>query len=287
MKNVISVLNSRKGEYEGQGINHEGQPFVGRFSLSPAVHGKGVSITFTATGLDGTIYHHEQSQLAMSAAEKLCMWNLNTNIPGVLEHTYRREEMLDGGRSYVFGFGDPQDRKSFREEIGIDVWENGEISYRYLWGMPGGEFEPRSAVRMKPQTQQFDIWHVAIPVSDLERSVKFYCETLGFKMLGRDEYPSKKQAFIVTFPKGFTIELFEPKGAAVEKPRKLPDHLAFEARNLREYREKLVSSGFHPDQIEEFDSGVKYLGITDPDGVLIEFFEGREIHEQSLSNGKS
>jgi len=180
MKNIITNLNFRKGEYEGQGINHEGQPFVGRLSLKPAVQDRGVSITFTATGFDGTIFHQEQSLISMNMAEKLCLWNLNTNVPGLLEHSYRREENLDAGSSYVFGFGETENRNSFREEIGIDLWNNGEISYRYLWGMPSGDFAPRSSVRMK-RKDLAAINHIIVMVSDMDKSIEFYESIIGFK----------------------------------------------------------------------------------------------------------
>ena len=52
------------------------------------------------------------------------------------------------------------------------------------------------------QDTSFDIWHIAIPVDDLDKSTDFYCKQLGFKLIGYDEYPSKKQAFIVTKENG-------------------------------------------------------------------------------------
>ncbi|MBX3033570.1 MAG: VOC family protein [Bdellovibrionaceae bacterium] len=186
MKDIVNALIARKGEYEGQGINHEGQPFTGGLSLMPAVKGSGASIAFTATGADGTVYHHEQSLIALNMADSLCLWNLNTNTPGLVEHGYRREENLDGGLSYVFGFGEPEVRNSFREEIGIDLWKNGEISYRYSWGMPGGDFQPRSSVRMKPKSLAA-INHIIVMVSDMNKSVEFYESILGFKTRFRSE----------------------------------------------------------------------------------------------------
>lgn len=197
MKNVASDLNSRAGEYEGRGVNHEGQPFKGRLSLRPIVENKGVSLAFTAIGLEGAVYHHEQSLISMNIAEKLCLWNLNTNIPGLLEHTYRREEPLNEGISHVFGFGDPADKNSFREEIGIDLWKNGEISYRYLWGMPGGEFAPRSSVRMK-RKDLTAINHIIVMVADMDKSIEFYENILGFKPKFRSDNWTELEAGNIT-----------------------------------------------------------------------------------------
>lgn len=127
-----------------------------------------------------------------------------------------------------------------------------------------------------------DVWHVAVPVKDLERSKEFYCNKLGFILLGQDEYTTKKQAFVAVAPSGFTIELFEPKGAEKSKQRKLPDHLAFECQDIGIFHARILSEGLKVDSVEEFDNGVKYFGLSDPDGVKLDFFQGRTIYERSL-----
>ena len=161
MTEIVRIISARTGEYVGEGTNHEDQSFVGLLKIFPVVKDHGVSISFTATGLDGKLFHQEQSLIAPSISEKLCLWNLNTNIPGLVEHEFRRAENLVGAdHSFVFGFGTPTATSSFREEIAIDLWQNGDISYRYSWGMPGGSFEARSAVRMqvkKPTRNLFDL----------------------------------------------------------------------------------------------------------------------------------
>jgi catechol 2,3-dioxygenase-like lactoylglutathione lyase family enzyme len=39
---------------------------------------------------------------------------------------------------------------------------------------------------------RIDIWRVAYPVAELDRSVAFYCDGLGFELVGRDGF----EAFI-------------------------------------------------------------------------------------------
>ena len=115
---------------------------------------------------------------------------------------------------------------------------------------------------------ELDIWHVAIPVKDLNKSVTFYHKILGLKLIGYDQYPSKKQAFVATKEGGFTIELFEPRGTATSKPIRLPDHLAFECRDIKKFQKDLVRNGLTSvPEIETFDNGVRYIGLEDPDGV--------------------
>ena len=70
--------------------------------------------------------------------------------------------------------------------------------------------------------------------------------------------------------------------ALAAKPRKLPDHVAFESENLSALRARLVAAGL-PDinEVETFDNGVKYLSVNDPDGVRLDFFEGRAKYEST------
>jgi catechol 2,3-dioxygenase-like lactoylglutathione lyase family enzyme len=136
--------------------------------------------------------------------------------------------------------------------------------------------------RLVPTGDDFDIWHIAIPVTNLDRSYAFYCTHLGFKVVGRDEYPSKRQLFVAVRDGGFTIELFEPKGpSAGESPRR-PDHLAFECADIVLRREYILKSGLSTPDIETFGNGVRYFSLHDPDGVRVEFFQGRALYESSI-----
>jgi catechol 2,3-dioxygenase-like lactoylglutathione lyase family enzyme len=125
----------------------------------------------------------------------------------------------------------------------------------------------------------FDVWHVAIPVADLERSLAWY-RAVGFVLAGRDQYPSKRQAFVATRPGGFTIELFQPSHPPAVPGR--PDHLAFECHDIAEYRRHLLRSGIAAPEIERFDNGVLTFTVEDPDGVRLDFFQGRAIYDASI-----
>jgi hypothetical protein len=41
MKAVLENLEKAVGTYQGEGINHEGQPFVGKLTLTPILDGRG------------------------------------------------------------------------------------------------------------------------------------------------------------------------------------------------------------------------------------------------------
>jgi len=128
-----------------------------------------------------------------------------------------------------------------------------------------------------------DIWHVAIPVADLSRTFDFYCSRLGFKLVGRDEYPSKRQLFVAVREGGFTIEFFEPKGVSMAPGAGRPDHLAFECADLESIRARILKAGMAVPEIEIFDNGVKFFGLRDPEGLRLEFFEGRHLYEKQIS----
>jgi catechol 2,3-dioxygenase-like lactoylglutathione lyase family enzyme len=127
-----------------------------------------------------------------------------------------------------------------------------------------------------------EIWHIAIPVSDLERSVSFY-RSLGFELAGRDQYPNMKQAFVALGEGGFTLELFVPLGEDATKPRHLPDHLAFECENIENYRKTVIASGLSVPEIETFPGGMKHFELRDPDAVKLDFFQGRVGYDKFIS----
>ncbi len=139
---VIGQLAEQSGQYEGQGINHDKEDFVGKLTLNSILEGKAIEIDFTATGIDGTCYHAEKTIISNDFAGNVRMWNLNSNSPGMTELELRS---TDNG--IVFGIADVNDKNSFREEIKIEL-DNGSIGYHYSWGLPGGEFAYRSGLKM-------------------------------------------------------------------------------------------------------------------------------------------
>lgn len=149
MVDLFKALYKHAGSFEGTGINHEGQGFRGILSIIPQFEGKGLTIDFCATGVDGTVYHKEHSILGITPFETLSLWVLSNNHPGVVEHKFFDDGTSPGAKATLsFRCGDFDNTDSFREVISIDLWPTGDVSYRYSWGMPGGHFKERSAVKM-------------------------------------------------------------------------------------------------------------------------------------------
>jgi len=146
---TLRLLLAATGHYTGQGINHENERFTGDFKIEPVLGGRAVQIRYRATGEDGTVYHEELTLIAPALDESLQLTTLNTNLPGMITHQFSgRKPELGAKEGFVFNYNDPADSKVFREEICLGLYANGDIGYRYSWGMPGGDFAFRSSVRL-------------------------------------------------------------------------------------------------------------------------------------------
>ena len=126
--------------------------------------------------------------------------------------------------------------------------------------------------------------HTGISVSDMERSLKWYKDVLGFESTGKDFYAPPLGARIV-FIRGlgdYEIELFQydaPK--AIPEDRKMPNsdlqtigtkHVAFQVKDMAGFKEKYLAYG--GDIAHEVTMcGESVMFIRDPDGVLVELIQ--------------
>jgi hypothetical protein len=147
-KIMIQKLSKLTGLYIGEGLNHEGQKFEAVFNISNT-HPSGLAFFYEARGNNGTVFHSENSLVGKSLSQNLSLWVLSSNHPAIIEHPLKKQETTDAGQKFIFGFGNVEDRNSFREEIHLEVLENG-LRYTYHWGMPNQEFAERSGCFLKP-----------------------------------------------------------------------------------------------------------------------------------------
>ena len=133
----------------------------------------------------------------------------------------------------------------------------------------------------------FDVWHLGLPVENLERSVRFYVDGLGFELLGYLESDGYRMAFARVPGGSFTLEFLEYREA--QSAPKRPDHLAFEVPDLNGYRERLLKVGFFAEvpEIAEAGVGLRRFTLTDPDGVPVQFYEGRARFDRSIAHTNS
>ncbi|MGC6455618.1 MAG: VOC family protein [Coraliomargaritaceae bacterium] len=124
---------------------------------------------------------------------------------------------------------------------------------------------------------QFD--HTRIRVSNLEKSINWYCRTCGFEVLRRtDQSPSGNQLAHLQIPGSqHKLELTYSADYDVKVPEDLV-HTCIRVDDIIEYCAMLESQDLEIDLWPEnwrdkFSNGKKMAFITDPDGYEVEILE--------------
>lgn len=119
--------------------------------------------------------------------------------------------------------------------------------------------------------------HTRIRVGDLDRSIRFYCDNLGFVVKSRtDKSPAGNHVAHLELPgNAHTLELTWSEDYELNVPEDLM-HLAIAVPDLIACCDELERKGIEiwPDGWrEKFASGGKMAFIDDPDGYEIELLE--------------
>ena len=147
---LLRLLGLKAGKYSGEGLNDGHQKFRGEMILTPVVNNHGVHIAYKATGIDSTVLSEEHTLISLTNENRLCLWTLNSNFHTTITFEFKSHKRIPGEKDIIiFGFGNPDDNKIFREEIVFELFDNGCLSYNYYWGMPNGVFMKHSSITMK------------------------------------------------------------------------------------------------------------------------------------------
>jgi glyoxylase I family protein len=122
------------------------------------------------------------------------------------------------------------------------------------------------------------IHHIAIIVSDYEKSKDFYVNKLGFEVVRENYRPNKEDWKLdLKVNESTELEIFAPKN-----PPKRPSfpeacglrHLAFKVDSIEEYVAWLAGLGIEcePIRVDEF-TNKKMTFFFDPDGLPLELHE--------------
>lgn len=119
--------------------------------------------------------------------------------------------------------------------------------------------------------------HTRMRVNDLERSLKFYQDVLGLKVVGRHTSPRGAQlAFVATPNSVEEIELCQMPGAPSVLVQPDLVHLAFEVDNLERFAAELKQKGYPlSDGPTPAGDGMTIAFVDAPEGYEVELIERR------------
>jgi glyoxylase I family protein len=119
------------------------------------------------------------------------------------------------------------------------------------------------------------IHHVAIIVSDIEKSLEFYEKTLGFSVK-RKTFRKERNSWKVDIVKDeIELELFTFPGAPLRPS--YPEaqglrHLAFSVDDIETFHESLKEFGVEEIRVDHL-TGKKFFFFADPDDQPLEIYE--------------
>jgi lactoylglutathione lyase len=128
----------------------------------------------------------------------------------------------------------------------------------------------------------FTFVHTSIRVSDMKKSIDFYCKLMGLTLVKRRKIPENNAeiAFLQNSNgKGAILELTfyqsQKKFSQPEYEERLFDHLAFEVKDMKKTiealrKEKVIITD---EPYKLGPSGPSIAFIEDPDGTLVELIE--------------
>lgn len=122
------------------------------------------------------------------------------------------------------------------------------------------------------------ILHTMIRIGDLDKSIAFYTDVLGMKLLRRKEYPDGKYTLAFVGygeeSEGAVIELTFNWGVSSYELGTGYGHIAIQVDDIRKTCEAVAAKGGKVVYGPALHGGVTWIAfVEDPDGYKIEFIE--------------
>ncbi|MDR1599980.1 MAG: VOC family protein [Oscillospiraceae bacterium] len=120
--------------------------------------------------------------------------------------------------------------------------------------------------------------HIGVIVSDMDRSIAFYQDALGFTLDKRETLDGgTRLAFLSAGT--CIIELIQRAGGNVPAAPGPVDHICLDVEGIDDLVERLRAKGvvFLSDKVNTLSGGLagfRNIFLTGPDGERLEFFEG-------------
>lgn len=126
---------------------------------------------------------------------------------------------------------------------------------------------------------EYKFLHSCIRVMDLEKSLKFYKEALGFVETRRKDYPEDEFTLVFLSDSNRNFELELTYNYDREVPYEVGDgysHIAVSVDNLEESRKRHLEMGYEVTELMGLPgSPPRFYFVTDPDGYDIEIIRAK------------
>ena len=122
------------------------------------------------------------------------------------------------------------------------------------------------------------VHHIAIICSDYQRSLRFYTETLGLRLIA-EHYRAERRSYKtdLALPDGSQIELFsfpQPLARPTRPEACGLRHLAFAVDDVARCKAELEAHGVAVEEVrvDEY-TGRRFVFFADPDGLPLELYQ--------------
>lgn len=120
----------------------------------------------------------------------------------------------------------------------------------------------------------YKMLHTCIRVMDLDKSLKFYTEGLGFKESSRKDFPESEFTLVYLTDKEENYEIELTYNYNPDKPYEIGNgfaHIAVSTPDLEGSRKRHMDMGYQVTELMGLPgSKPKYYFVTDPDGYDVE-----------------
>ena len=126
-----------------------------------------------------------------------------------------------------------------------------------------------------------ELGHVVLQVTDLDRSIRFYRDTLGLPLVSQGKPRGRRIVFFSLGAKHHDLALIElaPGAGAHDHTRAGVMHIAFKIGDdielLKEARARMVAAGVPVVNTTEHMTTYS-LYLSDPDGITVELYVDRD-----------